>query len=106
MDGRDPMARGVGFLWQATRRMGALLDGVYPERHIRVINMGVSGNTSRDLSPLGRDTMALKPNWVTIMIGINDIWRQYDRPCTKSSMFMWMSTRPTFGPSLRGRYRM
>ncbi len=77
-----PYGEGWGSLGDGyAQNVSALLDSVYPERHIRVINMGVSGNTSRDLR--GRweeDTMALKPNWVSIMIGINDIWRQYDCP--------------------------
>ncbi len=58
-----------------------LLTSVYPDYMIRVVNMGVSGNTSRDL--LGRwqsDTLALRPDWVSIMIGINDVWRQFDVP--------------------------
>ena len=80
-----PCGEGWGSLGNGyAQNVGALLDGVYPERHIRVINMGVSGNTSRDLrARWEEDTMALKPNWVTIMIGINDIWRQYDRPLHK-----------------------
>lgn len=82
-------ARPYGEGWESlgngyAQYVNALLDSVYPERHIRVINMGVSGNTSRDLKARWEeDTMALKPNWVSIMIGINDIWRQYDRPLHK-----------------------
>ena len=61
----------------ATRWLGA----VYPERMIRVINMGVSGNTTRDLKARWqRDVLDLKPDWLSIMIGANDVWRQYDSP--------------------------
>ena len=62
----------------------AWLTSVYPERNIRVINMGISGNKTRDL--LNRwqtDVIDLKPDWVTLMIGINDIWRQFDKPLQK-----------------------
>jgi lysophospholipase L1-like esterase len=29
------------------------------------------------------DVIAQKPDWVSIMIGINDVWRQYDLPFIK-----------------------
>lgn len=59
----------------------ALLGAVYPERGIRVVNQGVSGNTIRDLKARWKtDVLDLKPDWVTIMIGINDVWRHYDNP--------------------------
>ena len=58
-----------------------LLTSVYPDRMIRVVNMGVSGNTSRDLKARWKtDTLDLRPDWVSIMIGINDVWRQFDVP--------------------------
>ena len=51
----------------------ALLGAVYPERLIRVINMGVSGNTTRDLKARWqRDVLDLKPDWLSIMIGANE----------------------------------
>ncbi|HLH80457.1 MAG TPA: SGNH/GDSL hydrolase family protein [Chthonomonas sp.] len=61
--------------------MDALLGAVYPERQIRVVNMGVSGNTVRDLKARWQsDVLELKPDWLSIMIGINDVWRQFDAP--------------------------
>ncbi|MFC4778045.1 SGNH/GDSL hydrolase family protein [Paenibacillus sp. GCM10023252] len=59
----------------------ALLTAAYPELGIRVVNMGCSGHTVRDLK--GRwesDVIALQPDWLSIMIGTNDVWRQYDQP--------------------------
>jgi lysophospholipase L1-like esterase len=59
----------------------ALLGTVYPERAIRVVNMGSSGNTVRDLKARWQtDVLDLRPDWLTIMIGINDVWRQFDIP--------------------------
>lgn len=53
----------------------------YPELNIRITNSGISGNTSRDLlERFDRDVVSLKPNWVSICIGINDVWRQFDTP--------------------------
>jgi lysophospholipase L1-like esterase len=59
----------------------ALLGAVYPERGIRVVNMGTSGNTVKDLAARWKtDVIDLKPDWLSIMIGINDVWRQFDLP--------------------------
>lgn len=59
----------------------ALLGAAYPELGIRVVNMGMSGNTVRDLKARWqRDVLDLEPDWLSIMIGINDVWRQFDSP--------------------------
>jgi lysophospholipase L1-like esterase len=59
----------------------ALLNTVYPQAAIRVINMGISGNTVRDLKARWQsDVLSLTPDWLSIMIGINDVWRQFDSP--------------------------
>src|SRR3954452_17883523 len=56
----------------------ALLGATYPEREIRVVNMGSSGNTVRDLKSRWRtDVLDLRPDWLSMMIGINDVWRQF-----------------------------
>ncbi len=58
-----------------------MLAAYYPELRIRVTNSGISGNTSRDLlERFGRDVVDLNPDWVSICIGINDVWRQFDSP--------------------------
>lgn len=59
----------------------ALLTAQYPQLAIRVINMGISGNTVRDLKNRWQtDVLDLKPDWLSIMIGTNDVWRQFDSP--------------------------
>jgi len=59
----------------------ALLGSVYFHHGIRVVNVGSSGETVRDLRRRWQsDVVDLKPNWVSIMIGINDVWRQFDSP--------------------------
>lgn len=58
-----------------------LLVSCYPELNIRITNTGVSGNTSRTLlERFDTDVVDLKPDWVSICIGINDVWRQFDLP--------------------------
>lgn len=64
--------------------INALLLALYPELGIRVVNKGISGNTVRDLKNRWQDdVMDQKPDWLVVMIGINDVWRQYDVPFIK-----------------------
>src|SRR5690625_1477219 len=59
----------------------SFLQSTYPELEIRVVNKGISGNTVRDLKARWQDDiMTQKPDCVSIMIGINDVWRQFDSP--------------------------
>ena len=58
-----------------------MLNTWYPERAIRISNTGTDGNTSRDLKArFQTDVIDLNPDWVSICIGINDVWRQFDSP--------------------------
>ena len=51
----------------------------YPELNITVINRGISGDTSKLLSErIEKDIIETDPTIVTILIGINDVWRKYD----------------------------
>ena len=66
-----------------------LLAVYYPEIRIRITNSGISGNTSRDLlDRFDRDVVDLKPDWVSICIGINDVWRQFDSPAIPDGQVM------------------
>lgn len=59
--------------------INALLLATHPKQKIRITNMGISGNTVRDLAARWEtDVLALKPDWLSVMIGINDVWRQFD----------------------------
>lgn len=70
-------AIGKGYVMMAD----ALVQSAYPERGIRIVNMGTSGNNVLDLKKRwSTDVVDLKPDWLSIMIGINDVWRQYDSP--------------------------
>ena len=83
MNSGNPVGEGLfdslGFGY--VRMVENLLMSVYPEYNIRVTNSGIGGNTSRDLlARWERDVLNLNPDWVSIMIGINDVWRQFDTP--------------------------
>jgi lysophospholipase L1-like esterase len=70
-----PDALGTGYVAGVDR----LLREVHPRRPVRITNMGVSGNTVRDLSKRWDvDVLVLEPEWLAVMIGINDVWRQFD----------------------------
>lgn len=63
-----------------------LLQTAYPELNLRVTNMGIGGNTVRDLKERWQtDVLDLNPDWLSIMIGINDVWRQFDQPAIPES---------------------
>lgn len=66
-----------------------MLAAYYPELRIRVTNSGIGGNTSRTLlERFDRDVIDLKPSWVSICIGVNDVWRQFDCPAMLDSQVM------------------
>jgi len=57
------------------------LQALYPERNLCFVNKGVSGNTILDLKARWQqDVIDQKPDWLSVMIGTNDVWRQFDRP--------------------------
>ncbi len=71
----DPLGKGY------VAQVAAILGATYPECPLRVVNMGCSGNTVRDLKARWQsDVVDLKPDWLSIMIGTNDVWRQFDSP--------------------------
>lgn len=73
--GNGPYGLGNGYV----NIVNACLRANYPQTGIRVVNTGISGDTSRGLlARSDTDIMALKPDYVSIMIGINDVWRQFD----------------------------
>lgn len=73
----------------------ALLESSYPELNIHTINMGESGNNVLDLANRWqRDVFDLAPDWLTILIGINDVWRQFDCPAIpKTHVYLEEYTR-------------
>lgn len=61
--------------------INAKIQSEKPEACIRVINRGNSGNTVRDLKKRWQqDVLDYKPDYLSVKIGINDIWRQCDIP--------------------------
>jgi acyl-CoA thioesterase-1 len=61
------------------RIISAWYSALFPQKRIRFVNRGISGNRAVDLkSRWDVDCLDLRPAWVSILIGINDTWRRYD----------------------------
>lgn len=59
----------------------AILNGGIDDMRVRTDNVGISGDTSRgQLARWETDVLSKNPDWVTLMIGINDVWRHLDSP--------------------------
>ncbi|MGE9293891.1 MAG: SGNH/GDSL hydrolase family protein [Puniceicoccales bacterium] len=59
--------------------VAAFFSALHPEMRLRFLNRGISGNRATDLADRWHeDCIALRPSWVSILIGINDVWRRYD----------------------------
>lgn len=91
-DGRKrPIGEG---LWEGVgkgfvRMIDTFLTVDYPELFIHCVNMGESGNTSRDLlARWDKDVLERNPDWVVLCIGFNDVWRQYDSPTQQACWVM------------------
>lgn len=72
----------------------AWLGQRWAEKGLRFVNRGVSGNRCADLVTRWQaDCLDLRPDLVSIYIGINDTWRRYD------------SGSPTSAAEFEGHYR-
>jgi lysophospholipase L1-like esterase len=76
-EGRTDDAYGSGYVLFVK----SLLESTCPDSRIRVVNSGISGHTVRDLAARWQaDVLDFRPDWLSVMIGINDVWRQFDTP--------------------------
>ncbi len=69
----EPLGNGYVALVQA------LVTARYPELDLTFENRGVGGNTVRHLDERWEeDVIAESPDWLSVKIGINDVWRSFD----------------------------
>lgn len=72
----DPNGWGNGYVYQLAARLGADLA----EYDLAFTNKGCGGHRIYDLEKrLDSDVLAHDPDCVSILAGINDTWRRYDR---------------------------
>jgi lysophospholipase L1-like esterase len=75
--GTMPNGLGDGYV----SHIQSLLSATYPSRNIVVLNTGNSGARVTDLEARWQDEILnYHPDWLSVMIGINDVWRQFDAP--------------------------
>lgn len=73
-DRSNPNSLGMGYVGMIAGRLAL----AYPELNLRFRNTGISGNCMRDLlARWDEDCVRLEPNWASILVGVNNIWRFY-----------------------------
>jgi lysophospholipase L1-like esterase len=66
--------------------VGNLLSAKYPRLDLKLVNTGVSGDTVRELADRWeRDCLAHEPDVLSVLIGINDVWRSTLEPDREAS---------------------
>lgn len=61
------------------KKIAEIYHSLFPLNDITFINKGVSGNRSKDLlDRYDKDIGEIRPDFISILIGINDCWRRYD----------------------------
>jgi len=71
----QPGDLGQGYVAQ----IAAWFTAAHPEVVATFLNRGVGGDRVKDLAARwDDDCLALKPDWLTVFVGINDCWRRYD----------------------------
>ena len=57
----------------------AWYSALYPHKKIHFLNRGISGDRTRNLiARWDEDCLEIKPDVLSIMIGVNDTWRKFD----------------------------
>ncbi len=70
----DDRGTGVGYATQAIGEIGLKYPGEY-----NYINRGISGNRVTDVyARIKSDIINLKPDYMSILIGVNDVWHELD----------------------------
>ncbi|MGB0263630.1 MAG: SGNH/GDSL hydrolase family protein [Opitutales bacterium] len=79
--GRDRSQHGSDLGNGYVQQVDALLRAHLPQLAIQTLNVGVSGDRVTDLEARWQeDVLHQSPDYVAILIGINDVWRQFDAP--------------------------
>jgi len=78
--GRErPVGRRNGLGGGYVAMVDALLAACCLETRVRVLTTGIGGNRVTDLEARWQtDVLDLEPDWLSVMIGINDVWRHFD----------------------------
>lgn len=80
----DSITEAGGYL----RDIDAVLAQQYPKLKLaKVINKGISGQKAEELAArFDKDVVKLKPTFVTLSIGVNDVWHRLGKPLDKKDV--------------------
>jgi lysophospholipase L1-like esterase len=98
--GRErPVGRRNGLGGGYVAMVDALLAACCLDTRVRVLSTGIGGNRVTDLETRWQtDVLDLAPDWLSILIGINDVWRHFDNLVKADQVSVCISLkRPTAG---------
>jgi lysophospholipase L1-like esterase len=76
-----PVGQGDGLGSGYVALVDSLIRVRHPDLKPRILNTGVGGNRVIDIEQRwDTDVVELQPDWLVVMIGINDVWRRFDSP--------------------------
>lgn len=56
-----------------------IYNTLFKDNGVKFVNKGVSGDRTKDvLARYNEDILGIKPDLISILIGVNDTWRRYD----------------------------
>ncbi|HIQ59631.1 MAG TPA: SGNH/GDSL hydrolase family protein [Candidatus Merdivicinus intestinavium] len=75
-DRTDPAGLGTGY----PLMIANALNAAYPDWNLTFYNRGVSGDRTTEMEARWReDCLDIRPDLLSVLIGINDTWRRYDQ---------------------------
>jgi len=70
----DSLGCGYAFI------VAGMFSALYPEHNVKFLNRGISGNRTEHLVQRWQeDCIDLRPDFISIMIGINDVWHAFNK---------------------------
>jgi lysophospholipase L1-like esterase len=80
-DRSRPVGEDSGLGYGYVALVNAAFAAREPQSSIRILNTGISGNRVIHLEDRWQtDVLNLEPDWLSILIGINDVWHQFSNP--------------------------
>lgn len=84
-----PVGMGLGLGEGYVALVNTLLASLHPENNIKVLNTGIGGNRVVELEARWQsDVLDLSPDWLSVMIGINDVWGHFAPKPTSNKNFL------------------
>lgn len=76
---RSALPGGWGFGQGYVNHLHNMLTAVYPDKDLMTVNSGNSGDDIMQMAQRWEhDVLDLEPDFISVMIGVNDAWRHFD----------------------------